>query len=176
MMRPRHFIPALALSVALAQPGTPSAAVLGVFFDARGHDATREAKAFENIQWFVLALDLTGEVKGYEFSVRVPAQLAVTSRQVHPSTAINVGSADNWIVGAGACVSGAPLLLATYGGMLLSSADNVMLRLEAASPSSVGGNVPAYLTCGGDLEEFDTLLPAGINTEAGTWGRLKHRY
>jgi len=175
-MTPSRALLTVALVALVALPSAVRAATLAIYFDTRANDSTREAQAFETIQWYVLALDIADEVKGYEFTVRVPSSLAVTSRVAHPATAINVGAGDNWIVGAGTCVAGAPLLLASYQGMLISNADNVILTLEAASPSSVPGNVPAYLTCDGDLREFDRLQPGGINTEAGSWGRLKNRY
>lgn len=175
-MTPSRVLLTVAAALVSAFPAVSAAATLAIFFDSRGNEATREADAFEAIQWYVLALDVADGVKGYEFTVRIPSALAVTSRVAHPATAINVGGGDNWIVGAGSCVYGAPLLLASYQGMLLSRADNVILTLEGASPSSSTSGVPAYLTCGGEIRDFDALLPAGINTEAASWGRLKNRY
>jgi len=121
-------------------------------FDQAAYVPVTEAPipAFQSFNWFlVFEIDYTdiglpeatnagNGLKGWEFGVTVPASITVTNRVLAPTTSLNLGGPDDWIVGTGQLVAAnsTPFAVVTYTGLLLADASDVVVDYKDVSISS----------------------------------------
>jgi hypothetical protein len=158
------------------------ASTLGVYFDPNQPNSVLQANPFQEFQYYVAASDCGGDLYAFQFQVKVDPALTVTRRELTaagPQT-INLGSADDWVVGTGQRVSATSRVnLIAYSAMLMSAAENIHIDL---GPADVDGDyykpTPVFILYDDDerFHSFDDVRGALINGDTKSWGRLKTNY
>jgi len=180
---------------AFAQPGSHDA---GVFADPGAASSSIILPAFVPTFFYVLGYDMDGLVKGFEFLVQIsdPA-MTVLARNLQAG-ALNVGSQDNFIVGAGGCFPGDGLWyqMVQYqaGYFVPTPPSDTLVCLGPSTPSSFAPAVPGYLQCDGSLVPFSVAQSGGgvypdgcgvinatdpgqvISTTAESFGAVKSKF
>ena len=87
-------------------------------------------------------------MRAWESGLEVPAGLLITGVEFSPGQSINIGTTSNFIVGTGTLVvaSLTPMRLAKISCILpvQTPAKDLVMRLKASSPSTLGAGVPLW--------------------------------
>lgn len=184
----------LAASTAFAQadPGD-----LGVFFDPLGTQSVASYPGSMVFNMYVVAFDTPGNIFAYEGSITYDhVSMILLSAIFSGPGPINIGSSENWIVGAGGCIPGAgPVVLVSFQFFLLVPVVDSLVCLGPSVPSSFLPPTPGYLDCANVLLPFGvaqngmpyypngcavinpTAPPPGpIAVEQESWGAVKARF
>jgi hypothetical protein len=153
-----------------------------------------------DIDFTAIAMDDTmnasNGLKGWELGVDVPPSITVTGRVLDPATSLNLGTADDWIIGTGQLVPGetTPRALVSYTGLLLEPIENEVISFTTVSNSSFDPPGPGWAeflntdecfredgTFQACLRRFTqtlslTVNPEPVPTEQTSFGSLKSRY
>lgn len=127
----------------------------GIFADQNAGSSVIVMAPYVPTDFYVLAWNLDGQVKGFEFEVTFSdPDILILQRNTNQG-AVNVGSGDNFIVGTGGCFDGdgAWYEFVHYQGGYFQPAPpaDVVVCLTPSSPTSFEPASPGYLQCDGTL-------------------------
>jgi len=191
----------LALAALVMAAGTASANPLaeagdvGVFADAQGTATTLAVTPFVPTDLFIVAFDLP-EFNAYEVGVSGLLEGAsILGVELFGPAPLDFGSAGNYIVGTGGCVSqsGALNLVGLQVIFLAAPADDTAILISGVTPSSFANGQPGYNTCDGQLVNFGVAAngegryPDGalilnatqdgpVSDDTSSFGNLKARF
>lgn len=137
----------------------------GLFWDEAGTVSNGLMPLFVPTNLYLIVFDAAGDVGGYEGSLTSsdPSLLLLSTTLEGPGP-LNVGDPQNFIVGAGGCISssGATKLITWQWGNF-SGVPNVdsLFCLGASNPSSFAPAAPGYLDCLGGLNTFGVAQSGG---------------
>ncbi len=167
----------LSVAMALVLAASPSvASKVSISFAENEIKSSLQVGALQAFHFYVVASEISGGLRGYQFEVDVPDGITVTGREARPGTAINIGTEDDWLVGMGTCDTGYTVVLVDYTAMLLAPAENLRIGLL---PSIAGQNMgPSFLDCSGNSEihDFDDIGAAAINAGQKSFGGVKSEF
>lgn len=176
--------------VAHAQPA--GEAVLWLAFDGAGQSTNTTIVPFAPFTLYAV-VDGVDEISAIELSQQFPAAVIALGQSYVVPGALNIGLADNPIVGLGQCFqppAGRSWIVQTELLYAATPVANDLLFCPGAStPSSVQGLGPAYVDCNDQLfllGSFDSTGSSGfypegcavgnpsiVATETTSWGRVK---
>jgi len=171
----RH-LTSLALLVTLVtslvvSPAT-AAGTIGVYADAAGTQSTLDVIPFAPTDIYVVGRDLP-EFNAYEVGLGGLLEIAsILGVELFGPAPLDFGSAANYIVGTGGCVSQSGTLnLVTLQVIFLSDPpDDTLINIVGANPSSFATGEPGYNTCDGALVPFDVIDGGGLMLNStGDW-------
>jgi hypothetical protein len=181
-----------------AVAGAPQPGDLGVFFDAAGTTTSIEGVvAFASVNFYVIAFEVPGGLREYEFSVDLPPGVIVLAGRILPGPGcvdVDTGD-DNYIIVCDDCLTAPAQSLVTYQQAVFLAAPppDSQICLGPATPSSGPAMgwppAPIYDTCrfAGDLHLFGSayrgcavinpaVLTPPIPDALAGWGALKATY
>lgn len=150
----------LAGQVAPAAADGPLTRATGIFADPAGTIRMRAVPGFFPFNFYVLGFGLDGQVKGWELSVSLDPAFLILGRTLDQPGSLNVGGADNWIVGSGGCFDGSSVYtFVTYQAGYFAgpvAPNDALFCLGPSDPSSFSPASPGYLQCSGSLVPMGT--------------------
>jgi len=137
----------------------------GVFADPNAGNSVITMDPFVATNFYVVAFDLDGQVKGFEFDVSFSnPSITILARNLQAG-ALNVGAEDNFIVGTGGCFDGDGVwyqMVEYQAGFFQSVApSDVTVCLGPSTPSSFDPATPGYLQCDGSLVPLNPAQTGG---------------
>mgnify|MGYP001101240775 CR=1 FL=1 len=185
---------AFSASTAMANPLAEDGDI-GLFADAAGTATTLTVTPFAPTNLYIVAFNLP-EFNAYEVGVGGLLPIAsILGVELFGPAPLDFGSAANYIVGTGGCVSqDGPLNLVNLQVIFLSDPPaDTALSIIGANPTSFANGQPGYNTCDGELINFGVAVNGGsqypdaalilnatgdapVSDDASSFGDLKARF
>lgn len=177
---------------------------VGVYFDPGATAKTRDVRAFDSVDAFVIAWNLQlpskadSTVLGFELGIHFDDRLIPVAWQVlpyvpgaNPVDLDDVPGDDNWIVRAATCLDGSGIFrLLRYSVLLIEAGSNAGICVTPPDPLRPGFAVPGYVECDERFVPFGlaasphpafadgcgVINPTAVPAPATSWSVVKARF